>query len=205
MIISISACGSLRQDYVPGDIIIPDQLFDFTKKRKSTFFEGGLVAHIGTADPFCPDLSDRVYNAVSETGATVHRGGTLITIEGPRFSTRSESNTFRAWGMSIINMSTAPEAFLAREAEICYTVINHITDYDVWHLSEEPVTVEMVISTLNKNTVIAQEAIKNLLRIITPDRKCECNKALSNALITQPDMIPEETRAKLGILVNKYL
>ncbi|HEY62555.1 MAG TPA: S-methyl-5'-thioadenosine phosphorylase [Anaerolineae bacterium] len=204
-IISISACGSLRQDYAPGDIIIPDQLFDFTKRRKSTFFEGGIVAHISVADPFCPDLSEKVYNAVNETGATVHRGSTLITIEGPRFSTRSESNTFRTWGMSIINMSSVPEAFLAREAEICYAVMNHVTDYDVWHLSEEPVTVEMVIKTLNKNTATAQEAIKNLLRKITPERKCECGKALNNALITRPDMIPKEIKAKLGILINKYL
>jgi 5'-methylthioadenosine phosphorylase len=159
-IVSISACGSLREDYVPGDIVVPSQLFDFTRGRKRSFFEGGLVAHISTADPFCKDLSQMVFEAVLKTGAPVHNGGDFITIEGPRFSTKSESNVFRAWGMAIIGMTTSPEAFLAREAEMCYAVMAHVTDYDVWHISEQSVSVEMVIEILHRNTQIAQQAIK---------------------------------------------
>lgn len=204
-VISINACGSLRDDYAPGHIVIPDQIFDFTKNRSRTFFGEGLVAHIGAADPFCNDLSAQVESAVKATGATVHHGGTFITIEGPRFSTKAESNTFRAWGMSIIGMTASPEAFLAREAEMCYAVMAHVTDYDVWHVSEAPVTVDMVIQTLNKNTEIAQESVRNLVRNLKPERSCECKNALSNALITNPKVIPAKTRKKLDLLVGKYL
>jgi len=204
-IVSVSACGSLREDYAPGEIVVPDQLFDMTKDRNRTFFEKGLVTHISVADPFCPDLSAKILDSVQETGATVHAGGSFITIEGPRFSTRSESNTFRAWGMSIIGMTASPEAFLAREAEICYGVMAHVTDYDVWHLTEEPVTVEMVIKTLMKNTEVAQEAIRNLARNLSAKRDCNCENALADALITQPRVIPSETRERLDLLVKKYL
>ena len=204
-IVSVSACGSLREDYAPGEIVIPDQLFDMTKNRKQTFFENGLVAHVSVADPFCPDLSAQILESVQKTGATVHAGGSFITIEGPRFSTRAESNTFRAWGMSIIGMTASPEAFLAREAEICFGVMAHVTDYDVWHVSEEPVTVEMVIKTLMKNTEIAQEAIRNLVHNLSSKRNCACENALANALITQPRVIPTETRERLDLLVKKYL
>jgi 5'-methylthioadenosine phosphorylase len=204
-IVSISACGSLREDFRPGDIVIPNQLFDFTRNRKRTFFEGGLVAHVSVADPFCPHLSAQVYQAVSETSASAHRGGEFITVEGPRFSTRSESNAYRAWGMSLIGMTTSPEAFLAREAEICYAVMAHVTDYDVWHISEEPVTVEMVIQTLMRNTDLAREAIRNLVQILTPDRPCKCAEALSDALITRPEAIPADVRRKLSLLTDKYL
>jgi 5'-methylthioadenosine phosphorylase len=204
-IVSISACGSLREDFVPGEIVIPDQIMDFTRDRKRTFFEGGIVAHVSVADPLCTELSELVYQAVKATGNKVHRGGSLITIEGPRFSTRAESNTFRSWGMSVINMSSAPEAFLAREAEICYSVMNHVTDYDVWHTSEEPVTVEMVIEILNRNTEIAQQAIRNLIQALPPQCDCKCADALSDAIITQPGAIPPETRQRLHILLDKYL
>jgi 5'-methylthioadenosine phosphorylase len=212
-IISISAVGSLREDYAPGDIVIPDQLLDFTRSRISTFFEGGLVAHVGVADPFCQDLSQRVYRAVRATGAATHRGGAMITIQGPRFSTKAESNVFRSWGMSLIGMTTAPEAFLAREAEICYAIMAHVTDYDVWHVSEEPVTVEMVIQTLVKNTSIAQDAVTHLARDLNPDtttsisleRDCECGHALANAVITSPEAMSAEARQKLDLLVGKYL
>jgi len=204
-IVSVSACGSLREDYAPGEIVIPDQLFDMTKDRKRSFFEKGLVAHVSVADPFCPDLSQAIYNAVQKTGATVHQGGSFITVEGPRFSTRAESNVYRSWDMSIIGMTASPEAFLAREAEICYGVMAHVTDYDVWHISEEPVTVEMVIKTLMKNTQIAQEAIRNLARSYTSQRSCACQNALADALITQPRVIPSETRERLDLLVKKYL
>jgi 5'-methylthioadenosine phosphorylase len=204
-IVGISACGSLREDYAPGDIVIPDQLFDFTRNRQSSFFGQGMVAHISIPDPFCPDLSERLYQAVKSTGNTVHMGGTYITIEGPRFSTRAESNTYRTWGMSLIGMTTSPEAFLAREAELCYTTLAHVTDYDVWHITEEPVTVEMVIEILNRNTTIAQEAVSNLVSILNPERLCDCQHALASAIITDQNVIPAETRQHLGLLVNKYL
>lgn len=204
-IIGISACGSLREDYAPGDIVIPDQLFDFTKARQRSFFGEGLVAHISIPEPFCSDLSEQVYTAVKMTGNNVHLGGTFITVEGPRFSTKAESNTFRGWGMSLIGMTTSPEAFLAREAEICYSTIAHVTDYDVWHVTEEPVTVEMVIEILNRNAEIAQETIKNLMDLINLDKTCECQQALADAMITDPDVIPPETRQKLALLVDKYL
>lgn len=204
-IVSISACGSLREDYAPGEIVVPDQVFDFTKGRQRTFFEEGMVAHISVADPLCIDLSDQVYRSVQRTGINVHPGGSFITIEGPRFSTKIESNTFRSWGMSIIGMTTSPEAFLAREAELCYAVMAHVTDYDVWHTSEEPVTVEMVIEILNRNTETAQEAVRYLIRNLPDERTCGCPMALSDALITNPDVIPDETRKRLDLLVGKYL
>jgi 5'-methylthioadenosine phosphorylase len=204
-VVSISACGSLREDYAPGDLVVPDGLFDFTKGRARSFFEGGMVAHAGVADPFCPALSADVFQAVQATGAKVHQGGAFITIEGPRFSTKTESNTYRAWGMSIIGMTTSPEVFLAREAELCYAVMAHVTDYDVWHVNEQPVTVEMVIAVLHKNTDIAQKAIHNLA--VRPARRdaCECSHALASALITDPKVIPADTRQKLALLVAKYL
>lgn len=204
-IVSISACGSLREDFAPGDIVIPDQLFDFTRGRKRSFFENGLVAHISAADPFCADLSAHLYKAAVQIGRPVHHGGAFITIEGPRFSTRVESHTFRAWGMSVIGMTTSPEAFLAREAEMCYAVMAHVTDYDCWHVSEEPVTVEMVIEILNRNTEIAQQAVKDLIRILPWERTCDCQNALASALITDPKVIPLKTRQRLELLVEKYL
>jgi 5'-methylthioadenosine phosphorylase len=203
-IISISACGSLREDYAPGHIVIPDNIFDFTKNRIRTFFGDGMVAHVGVADPFCEDLSDQVETAVRSTGVITHRGGSFITIEGPRFSTKAESNTFRAWGMSIVGMTASPEAFLAREAEMCYSTMAHVTDYDVWHESEATVSVDMVIQTLNKNTQIAQDAIHNLVRKLSPERNCQCGQALSTTLITDPKVIPAETRKKLDLIVGKY-
>ncbi len=205
-IIAVSACGSLKEQIHPGEIVIPDQLFDFTKKRAYSFFGDGLVAHIGVAEPFCPDLSARLAQAVEEAGGTVHRGGTFITIEGPRFSTKGESWTYRQWGMSIIGMTTSPEAFLAREAEICYAVMAHVTDYDVWHESEEPVSVEAVIRILNQNTTLAQQAIRGLVaEAATAPRTCGCGSALADAIITQREVIPAETREKLKPLVGKYL
>jgi 5'-methylthioadenosine phosphorylase len=204
-IVSINACGSLRQDYAPGQIVIPDQLFDNTRERPRTFFGDGLVVHIGVADPFCPVLSHSLEAAVQTAGATVHHGGTFIIIEGPRFSTKAESNTYRLWGMSLVGMTAAPEAFLAREAEMCYSIMAHVTDYDVWHTSEEPVTVEMVIRTLNQNTAHAQNAIHHLVKTLPKRRTCACKKALASALITHPSAIPPETRQKLDLLVKKYL
>src|SRR5688500_18107666 len=178
-IISISACGSLQEEFAPGHIVIPDQIYDNTHGRARSFFGEGFVAHISVADPFCPDLSNQLESVVRSTGGVTHRGGSFITIEGPRFSTKAESNTYRSWGMSIIGMTACPEAFLAREAEICYATMAHVTDYDVWHVSEAPVTVEMVIQTLNKNTAIAQEAVRLLAGTLDHERRCDCGHALA--------------------------
>jgi 5'-methylthioadenosine phosphorylase len=187
-------------------VVIPDQLFDFTKRRIYSYFGQGLVAHIGIANPFCPRLSGMVGDVVEEAGGTVQRGGRFITIEGPRFSTKGESFTYRAWGMDIIGMTTSPEAFLAREAEMCYAVMAHVTDYDVWHETEEEVNVEMLLATLHANTELAQEAIRTLLpRLAEADRACECDAALATAFITQRDLIPEETKETLRPIVGKYL
>lgn len=201
-IISVSACGSLREPLHPGEIVVPDQLFDFTKRRASSFFEAGWVAHVSVAEPFCSDLSALLADAVVEAGGAVHRGGTFITIEGPRFSTKGESYVYRAWGMDIIGMTASPEAFLAREAGMCYATMAHITDYDVWHESAEAVTVEMVIQCLNQNVRLAQDTIRCLAqRLAARDITCGCRHALSNALITAPDRIPPETRARLSLLL----
>lgn len=204
-LLSISACGSLREDYEPGHFVIPDQLFDFTRKRAATFFEGGLVAHVSVADPFCPDLSPRLLAAVQAAGGTVHQGGTVITIEGPRFSSKGESNIFRSWGMSLIGMTTSPEAFLAREAGMCYSVLVHITDYDVWHTSEAAVTVELVVRTLNRNTHVAREALRFLVQDLDEARSCTCKDALADALITRADSIPDSVRSKLEPLTRGFL
>ncbi len=205
-VISISACGSLREHLHPGEIVIPDQIFDFTKKRIYTFFGNGLVAHIGTAEPFCGRLSALLADAVEEAGGKVHRGGCFITIEGPRFSTKGESRTFRAWGMDIIGMTASPEAFLAREAEMCYATMAHITDYDVWHETEEAVNVEMLLATLHANAALAQRALRILIpRLAAASRDCECGSALATAVITQRDLIPEQVRRDLAPIVGKYL
>ncbi len=204
-VLSVSACGSLREDFEPGDIVVPDQLFDRTSGRARSFFGGGLVAHISVADPFCPDLSAYLAESAEAVGGRVHRGGSYITIEGPRFSTRAESNAYRAWGLSIIGMTTSPEAFLAREAELCYAVMAHVTDYDVWHHAEEPVSVEMVFRTLEGNTRLAQAAIAHLVAQLPEERACECGHALENALATHPEAISGEARERLALLVDRYL
>ncbi len=205
-VISVSACGSLREHLHPGEIVIPNQLFDFTKKREYTFFGDGLVAHVGVADPLCPRLSALLADAVEEAGDTVHRGGRFITIEGPRFSTKGESFTYRAWGMDLIGMTTCPEAFLAREAEMCYAVMAHVTDYDVWHETEEPVSVEAVIRILQQNTALAQQAIRLLVpRLTAAGRTCDCKDTLATAIITQRDVISEQVKRELAPIVGKYL
>lgn len=207
-IVSISACGSLREDYAPGHIVVPDQIYDNTKGRERSFFGNGLVAHVGVADPFCPQLSPMLYEAVKNTKAAVHQGGAFVTIEGPRFSTKAESHVYRKLGMSLIGMTASPEAFLAREAEICYACMAHVTDYDVWHTSAEPVTVEMVIKTLNANTATAQQAIVNLVAMLSgaeAQKPCPCENALADAIITARERIPADTRERLKVLIGKYV
>ncbi len=204
-IISVSACGSLREAYSPGHIVIPDQIFDFTHNRERSFFGDGLVAHISVADPFCNALSDLLENAVQVTKSEYHGGGTYITIEGPRFSTKGESNLYRQWGIDIIGMTASPEVFLAREAEMCYATMAHVTDYDVWHVSEDSVTVEMVVRTLMKNIHLAQEIIVRMVDQINPDQICACENALRNAILTHPDKISPEKKQALHLLLSKYL
>jgi 5'-methylthioadenosine phosphorylase len=206
-IIAVSACGSLREDYAPGDIVVPDQLFDFTKgARERSFFGRGLVAHVTVAQPFCSDLSAALADATQAAGGRLHRGGSFITVEGPRFSTRGESEVFRQWGMSIIGMTTSPEAFLAAEAEISYACMAHITDYDVWHHSEAPVTVEMVIRVLQANTHLAQEAISTLVASYNDwAGDFPAHSAMKDALITDPGNAPASVRNALRPLIGRYL
>lgn len=206
-VIAVSACGSLREEMAPGHVVIPDQLVDFTKdERGRTFFGRGLVAHVGPADPFCPELNVIVADSTSVAGGTVHRGGTYVTIEGPRFSTRAESALYRQWGCDIIGMTTSPEAYLAREAEMCYTVMAHVTDYDVWHESGD-VSVEMVIQTLNANLRLAQQALVEIverLECCAPPELCGCQSALASALMTDRARIPAQTLKDLWPIVGKY-
>lgn len=206
-IISVSACGSLREDYAPGEIVVPDQLFDFTKGgRDSSFFGRGIVAHLAAAHPFSAELGAVLADAVEETGGKVHRGGTFITIEGPRFSTRGESETYRQWGMSIIGMTTSPEAFLAAEAEIAYACMAHVTDYDCWHESEAHVTVEMVIRTLLSNTTLAQASISRLVsRFDEWAGEFAAHSTLKDALITDRAHLSAATLEQLRPLVGRYL
>lgn len=204
-VLSVSACGSLREDYAPGHIVVPDQLFDRTKNRARTFFDSGMVAHVNIADPFCPQVSEVIGDGVEAAGGTVHRGGAFVTIEGPSFSTRVESNTYRGWGLSIVGMTTSPEAFLAREAELCYAVMAHVTDYDVWRTAEEPVTVEMVFKILQANTRLAEQALAKIITSMPAQHTCRCHQALKDALTTSPEHISEQVRERLALLVDPYL
>lgn len=204
-VLSVSACGSLREDYAPGHIVVPDQLFDRTKNRARTFFDSGMVAHVNIADPFCPQASEVIGDGVEAAGGTVHRGGAFVTIEGPAFSTRVESNTYRGWGLSIVGMTTSPEAFLAREAELCYAVMAHVTDYDVWRTAEEPVTVEMVFKILKGNTRLAEQALAKIIPSMPAQHTCRCHQALKDALTTSPEHISDQARERLALLVDPYL
>lgn len=206
-VIGVSACGSLREDFAPGDVVVPDQLYDRSRdERGRSFFGEGAVAHVSVADPFCGNLNQVVADAVREAGGTVHLGGTFITIEGPRFSTRAESALYRAWGMDIIGMTTSPEAYLAREAEMCYSVMAHVTDYDVWHEAAEDVSVDLVVQTLNANIRLAQRALIGVVeRLASGIEDCACYHALENALITDPSRIPAATRQRLDLLIGNYL
>jgi 5'-methylthioadenosine phosphorylase len=202
-IIAVNACGSLREDYAPGHIVIPDQLFDYTNSRERSFFGEGLVAHVSVADPFCAELSNELYRAVIRVGGTVHRGGTFLIEEGPRFATRAESKIFRQWGCSLIGMTTAPEAFLAREAEIAYATMAHVTDFDVWHVSEEPVTVEMVVNTMRRNLEIAQLAIASAVEHLDESTPCSCHTALDNAVMSDHAAIPASALERLKPIVGR--
>jgi 5'-methylthioadenosine phosphorylase len=204
-ILSASAVGSLKEEYKPLDIVIPDQFIDRTKGRVSTFFGRGLAAHIGFAHPFCRILSGIVSASGQDTGAVVHAGGTYVCMEGPQFSTLAESKLYRSWGADIIGMTNLQEAKLAREAEICYTTIALVTDYDCWHPDHDSVTVDMVISNLMHNAKTAQQIIARAVDALPFERSCECASALKYALITRPDAVPPQVRQDLAPLVGKYL
>lgn len=204
-IIAVSACGSMKEEIHPLDMVIPDQIFDRTRGRINTFFGGGVVAHVSFDKPFCPDLSALLYQAAEDTGAKVHKGGTFVVMEGPAFSTKAESRIYRGWGVEIIGMTVLPEAKLAREAEICYAVLANVTDYDVWNVSEEPVSVEMLIDNLLKNAEMAKKIIKKAVPHIPEARTCPCPTALESAIITSKDRIPEKAKKDLGLLIGKYL
>ena len=204
-ILSASAVGSLKDEYKPLDLVIPDQFMDRTKGRVSTFFGNGLVAHVGFAHPFCSRLSGIAYSAARASSATVHRGGTYVCMEGPQFSTLAESNLYRSWGMDVIGMTNLQEAKLAREAEICYSTIALVTDYDCWHPDHDQVTVEMIVANLTQNARTAQQVIADAVAELPYDRTCECATALKYAIITRPDTVPPETRRALAPLVDKYL
>ncbi|MDX1524150.1 MAG: S-methyl-5'-thioadenosine phosphorylase [Anaerolineae bacterium] len=205
-IIAANACGSLQEQYAPRHIVIPDQLVDRTRSRDLTFYSGGVVVHMSVADPFDPELSALLYEGVKETGATVHNGGSFVIIEGPRFSTKAESHIFRSWGCDLVGMTSVPEAFLAREAEIAYSTMAHVTDYDVWHESEEPVTVEMVIATLSANVEIAKQAIRNTVVKLAGEPEFSSHSALAPAIISQRSRaaVPDETWQKLELFIGKY-
>ena len=204
-ILSASAVGSLKEEFKPLDIVIPDQFFDRTRGRISTFFGRGLAAHVGFAHPFCRILSGVVAESAKTTAVTVHGGGTYVCMEGPQFSTLAESNLYRSWGMDVVGMTNLQEAKLAREAEICYVTIALVTDYDCWHPDHDSVTVEMVIANLMQNAKTAQRIIAGAVEQLPYDRTCECASALKYALITRPDAIPDSVKRELAPLVGKYL
>ncbi|MHB8628134.1 MAG: S-methyl-5'-thioadenosine phosphorylase [Aggregatilineales bacterium] len=205
-IISVSACGSLREDYAPGQIVIPDQIYDNTKSERGgrSFFGDGIVAHVGVADPFCPELSVVLAEATTQAGGAVHRGGTFVTIEGPRFSTKGESQVYRQLGFSIIGMTAAPEAFLAREAELCYATIAHVTDYDVWH-TDETVSADLVFKRFQNNVRIAQQTIAQAVeRIARLPRVCGCKSALANSFATARERVRPEIKTRLRPIIGPY-
>jgi 5'-methylthioadenosine phosphorylase len=205
-IISVTACGSLREEIAPRHVVIPDQIFDHTRARGPyTFFGNGLVVHIGFDEPYCPHLSKLLYEAVKASSGTVHKGGTFITIEGPRFSTKSESRVYRGWGCDVIGMTAVPEAQLAREAEMCYAAMAHVTDYDVWHETEEMVNIEMLIANLQANTSLAKQAIEYVAVHLPNERPCACSSALATAILTQREAISDEVKKRHELLIGKYV
>ena len=204
-ILSASAVGSLQERYVPQHLVIPDQFFDRTKGRVSTFFGNGLVAHVGFAHPVCRRLGKVAFDACTAVGATVHQGGTYVCMEGPQFSTLAESKLYRSWGMDIIGMTNLQEAKLAREAEICYATIALVTDYDCWHPDHDSVTVDMIIQNLVANAKTAQQVIADAVSRLPYDRTCECATALEHAIITRPDAVPDRVKKDLRPIVGKYL
>jgi 5'-methylthioadenosine phosphorylase len=203
-IVSVSAVGSMKEEIAPGHIVIVDQFFDRTKARASSFFGDGVAGHVAFADPICNNLAAHVYDAAVAAGATVHKGGTYVVIDGPMFSTRAESNVYRSWGVSVIGMTNLPEAKLAREAEICYSTVALATDYDCWHEGHDAVTVDVVVATIKKNVALAKSIIKEAALRIPATRNCGCVHAAEHAVMTAPDAIPADARERLHLIMGKY-
>ena len=204
-VISVSAVGSMKESIKPGDVVLPDQFIDLTKRRVSTFFEGGIVAHVAFGDPVCPSLSAVLLGAARTVGATVHQGGVYLCIEGPQFSTKGESRLYRQWGVSVIGMTNLPEAKLAREAELCYATVALATDYDCWHETEQAVTVESILTTLRQNVTLAKQLLRTAMCGVADDKACSCQRALQDAIITAPDRMPASTRRKLALLMDRVV
>ena len=204
-VISISAVGSMKETIKPGEVVLPDQFIDLTRRRASTFFEGGLVAHVAFGDPVCRSLARSLSKAAYEAGAVVHEGGTYLCIEGPQFSSRGESLLYRKWDVDVIGMTNMPEAKLAREAELCYATVALVTDYDCWHETEEAVTVEAILATLRNNVALAKRLLRKALSTGIEQTGCACGQALKDALVTDPRTIPKETRKRLDLLIGRYL
>ena len=204
-IVSLSAVGSLKEEHRPLEFVIPDQFFDRTKGRPSTFFGDGLVAHISFAHPICPDLANIVFKACSQAGVVAKKGGTYLCMEGPAFSTLAESNVYRSWGMDVIGMTNLQEAKLAREAEMCYVTVAMVTDYDCWHPDHDAVTVTDIVANLMKNAEHAAQVVAATVAAMPETRDCKCGSALAHALITDRKAIPGATRKKLDLIVGKYL
>ena len=204
-LLSASAVGSLQEQYVPQHLVIPDQFFDRTRGRVSTFFGNGLVAHVALAHPVCGPLGDIAHDACRKVGATVHKGGTYVCMEGPQFSTLAESKLYRAWGMDIIGMTNLQEAKLAREAEICYATIALVTDYDCWHPDHDSVTVDMIVQNLVANATVAQAVIAEAVSRLPYARTCECANALQHAIITRPEAVPDRVKQELAPIIRKYM
>jgi len=203
-VLSVSAVGSMKETIHPLDLVIPDQFFDATKRRISSFFGDGIVAHVGMADPVCGALADTLAKAARATGASVHQGGTYVCIEGPQFSTKAESRIYRSWGVDVIGMTNMPEAKLAREAELCYATLALATDYDVWHETHDAVSVETVIQNLLKNVATAKDVLRRAIPAIAGPRTCACPTLLQSAVITSPTAFPHATRRRLDLLIGKY-
>lgn len=204
-VFSVSAVGSMKEGIQPGDLVLPDQFIDMTRRRVGTFFEGGIVAHVAFADPICRDLSEVLFKAAEISGATTHRGGTYVCIEGPQFSSRGESLLYRHRGVDVIGMTNLPEAKLAREAELCYATLALVTDYDCWHEGHESVTVEMILETLHRNVELAKRVLRAAVPVAARPRTCACGRALDNAIVTRPEHIPSTVRRRLSLLIGRAL
>lgn len=202
-VISVSAVGSMKESIRPGDIVMPDQFIDLTKRRASTFFEGGMVAHVAFGEPICGSLARSVCSAGQQVGATLHRGGTYLCMEGPQFSTKAESRLYRQWGVDVIGMTNMPEAKLAREAELCYATMALVTDYDCWHETEEAVTVEAILDTLHQNVALAKRIVQAVMPSVAAPRACACGQALDNAIVTDRRSVSAAAKKKLGLLSRR--
>lgn len=204
-VISVSAVGSMKESIRPGDVVLPDQFIDLTKRRASTFFDEGIVAHVGFGEPVCSSVADVLEQAGRSVGARLQRGGTYVCMEGPQFSTKAESRLYRQWGVDVIGMTNMPEAKLAREAELCYATVALATDYDCWHDTEEAVTVEAILATLHKNVALAKQLLKAAVPKLAPDRACACHQALQTAIVTAPDGISATAKRRLNLLIAPYV